>query len=255
MVEGINYKFLRKIGLTESEIKVYLALLSLVISSKGKLVKEARIAPSKIYDVTDKLIEKGLCSMIIKNGVKHFMAAPPIRIKDYLEKKREEIVREEDELKKIMPGLESYYNKLPKETRIELFVGWKGIETVYVSLLDLAKKNDEVNIIGAGTGKNERKLDRFYTKYGKIAFQKGLNVKVIFNENARDYIEKIEINIKKRYNKKFLFEHTPTELLMFKEFTSIIIRREEPLAILIKDKETSDSFRRYFHELWKIAKN
>ena len=44
MEEETNYEFLRRIGLTESEIKVYLALLKLGASSKGKLVKEAKIA-------------------------------------------------------------------------------------------------------------------------------------------------------------------------------------------------------------------
>ena len=182
------------------------------------------------------------------------MAAPPSRIKDYLTKKRDEILQEERELDKIMPKLESYHNQIPSEVNIEVFVGWKGMETVYVNLLNLAKRNQDVYIIGAGTSKNEQKLELFYTKYGKLAFSKNLNIKSIFNEDARAYIKRIEKNIKRKYNKRFLFEHTPTEMLIFKEFVSIIIRREEPLVILIKDRETSDSFKKYFEALWKIAK-
>ena len=81
MEEKISYNFLRKIGLTESEIKVYLALLKIGISSKGKIIKESKIAPSKVYEIADKLIEKGLCSTITKNGVKHFMVVKVRRIK------------------------------------------------------------------------------------------------------------------------------------------------------------------------------
>lgn len=254
MIEEISTRFLKRIGMTESETKVYLALLRLGSSSKGKLIKEAKIAPSKIYEVTDKLIERGLCSTAIRNGVKHFMAAPPSRIKDFLHKKHEEIVHEEKELEHIMPKLQSYYNNIPSEVRVEVFIGWKGMETVYVNLLDLAKRGDDVYIIGAGTGENERKLELFYTKHGRTAFNKNLNVKVIFNEGSRKYISNIEKNIKKAYNKKFLFEYTPTEVLIFKERIAIIIRRDEPLVILIQDKETADSFKKYFEELWKIAK-
>jgi len=254
MVEEISYNFLRKIGLTESEIKVYLALIKLGTSSKGNIIKESKIAPSKIYEITDKLIDKGLCSIILKNGIKHFMGASPTRIRDYLSKKQEEISQEEKELEKIMPRLQSHYNKMPKGVKVEVFIGWKGMETVYVSLLGIAKRGKEVNIIGAGTGKKEEKLELFYTRYGRIAFRKGLKIKAIFNENARNYIKKIEKNIKKTYNKRFLFEYTPTEMLIFMDLTAIIIRRDEPIVVLIKDKETADSFRKYFEELWKLAK-
>ena len=254
MKEEISYNFLRKIGLTESEIKVYLALIKLGTSSKGNLIKESKIAPSKIYEITDKLIDKGLCSTIIKNGVKHFMGAPPVRIRDYLRKKQEEILQEEKELEKIMPKLQSHYDNIPESVKVEVFIGWKGMETVYVNLLEMAKKNEEVYIIGAGTGKEEKKLELFYTKYGRMAFEKEIKIKVIFNENARNYIKKIEKNLKKTYNKRFLFDYTPTEILIFMNMTAVIFRRDEPIVVLIKDKETADSFRKYFEELWNIAK-
>lgn len=254
MKEKTSYNFLRKIGLTDSEIKVYLALIRLGTSSKGNLIKESKITSSKIYEITDKLIDKGLCSIVIKNGVKHFMGAPPVRIRDYLGKKQEEILQEEKELDKIMPKLQSQYENIPESVKVEVFIGWKGVETVYINLLDIAKKNEEVYIIGAGTGREEKKLEFFYTKYGRIAFKKGLKVKVIFNENARDYIEKIERNIRKSYNKKFLFDYTPTEILIFRNMTAILFRREDPIIVLIKDKETADSFRKYFEELWNISK-
>ena len=254
MEEEISYNFLRKIGLTESEIKVYLALIRLGTSQKGGLIKESKIAPSKIYEIVDKLIDKGLCSTIVKNGVKHFMGAPPVRIRNYLYKKQEEILQEEKELEKALPKLQSYYDNIPESVKVEVFMGWRGMETVYVTLLEMAKKNEEVHIIGAGTGKEEKKLELFYTKYGREAFKKGLKIKIIFNESARKYIEKIEKNLKKTYNKRFLFDYTPTEISIFRNMTAIILRRDEPLAILIKDRETADSFRKYFEELWNISK-
>lgn len=254
MKEETSYNFLRKIGLTESEIKVYLALIKLGSSSKGNIIKESKIAPSKVYEITDKLIDKGLCSIIIKNGIKYFMGAPPIRIRDYLRRKQEEILQEEKELEKIMPTLQSHYNNIPESVKVEVFIGWKGIETVYINLLDMAKKNEEVHIIGAGTSKEEKKLELFYTKYGRMAFKKGLKIKAIFNESARGYVAKLEKNLKKIYNKRFLFDYTPTEILIFRNMVAILFRRDEPLIVLIKDRETANSFRKYFEELWNISK-
>ena len=245
---------MRKIGLTDSEIKVYLALLRLGISSKGKITQKSGIAPSKIYDVTDKLIAKGLASTVTKNGVKHFMAAPPVRFKDYLKERRIEMEQDEIELEKVMPALQSYSKQKEGEVKVEVFMGWKGLETVYRNFIDLSSAGDEFLVIGAGTGENEPKLQLFYSKHGKQAFEKGMNVKAIFNEQARNYIQKIEKNIRRKYTKRFLFEHTPTEVMVFRDFAGIHIRGSEPIIILIHDRKTADSFRAYFAELWKIAK-
>lgn len=253
MKEEISYKALEKIGLTGSEAKVYLALLRLGTTPKGRLLKETRTAHSKIYEVINKLVDKGLCSTVIKNRVKHFSAAPPSRIKDYLSEKREEIAEEEKILGKMLPNLESLQQQTLKETHIEIFTGWKGMGTVYNRCLDNAKKGDEVFIMGAGVGNNEEKFELFFTKYGKIAFRKGIKIKVIFNKNARPYIAKIEKNLRRKYDKRFLFSFTPTELLIFKDITAITIRKKEPVIVLIRDRETADSFEKYFNELWKIA--
>ena len=73
----INTEILEEIGLTKSEIKVYLALLKLGSSTKKSIVKESGITHSKLYEITDKLINKGLVSYVRKNKVLHFSAAPP----------------------------------------------------------------------------------------------------------------------------------------------------------------------------------
>ncbi len=150
--------------------------------------------------------------------------------------------------------LQSLYEKIPEGVKVEVFMGWRGVETVYINLLDIAKRNEEVHIIGAGTAKEEKKLELFYTKYGRMAFKKRLKIKVIFNENARGYIENIEKNINRNYNKRFLFDYTPTEILIFRDVTAIVFRRDDPIITLIRDRETANSFIKYFRELWKIAK-
>jgi HTH-type transcriptional regulator, sugar sensing transcriptional regulator len=213
MMEEIDYNLLEDIGLTKSEIKVYLALLETGTASKNKLLKHAKIASSKVYEIIDKLVEKGLCSVATINGIKNFTAAHPSRIKDYLTKRKEDLSHKERILEEMMPKLESLHSQFSKEVNIEVFIGWKGLETVYTTQINTAKKGDEGYIIGAGTGNNQQKLELFYTKYGKIAFEKGLKIKVIFNEDAKQYVSRIENNLGRKYNKRFLLEHTPSELL------------------------------------------
>ena len=127
-----NSDLLKKIGLTDSESKVYLALLKIgKLTSKGEILKESKIAASKIYIVLDKLMDKGLASTIIKNNVKHFSAAPPSRLKDYLDQKKQDIIENEKTADELLPKLELYYKSFREKTTAEVFFGWKGLETAY----------------------------------------------------------------------------------------------------------------------------
>ncbi len=83
---------------------------------------------------------------------------------------------------------------------------------------------------------------------------KGIKVKLIYNENARAYARNIEKEMGITFIKKFLFKTTPVEVAVAKNLTAIVILKTEPVVILVRDKETADSFRTYFEELWQIAK-
>ena len=252
-MKDLTLHYLENIGLTKSEIKVYAALLEIGESSKGEIVRKAKIAASKVYDILDKLMNKGLASVVIKNNIRYFRAANPLRIKDYVNKKKEELIQQEKSLDKIMPELRLLYETKEEESIIQVFKGWKGMETVYSSLISQAKKNDTISVLGAGTGIKELQLELFFTKYRKIALKKGMKTRIIFNINAKKYVASMEKNVGKIEEKRFLFQHTPSEIVISKNDVIILIRRSEPIIIHMKDKETAKSFLDYFSELWKIA--
>ena len=64
----MNTKVLEDLGLTKSEIKVYLSLLSLGPSSAGAILQKAKIQNSVLHFSLNNLIEKGLVSYI-KKGI------------------------------------------------------------------------------------------------------------------------------------------------------------------------------------------
>lgn len=248
-------ELLQKIGLTDSESKVYLALLKLgKFSQKGEILKHAKIAPSKIYHILDKLIDKGLASTIIKNNVKHFAPASPSRIKDYLATKHDEILEEQKTAEELLPKLEGLYESVKEKTTAEIFMGWKGMETAYTTVLTGLKKGETVFVLGASEGTYPEKTKRFYKKYSVKMKLRGLKSKIIFNEGSRDYVARAEKEANIKYNKRFLFENTTVEMFMANDVVAIVMLKEEPIIILIKDKDTTKSFITYFDALWKIAK-
>jgi sugar-specific transcriptional regulator TrmB len=74
----MNTKILEDIGLTKTEIKIYLALLKLGQSTTTNIIKDAGIHASKVYEFLDKLIKKGLVSY-------NSIAAHPARPEDHMD--------------------------------------------------------------------------------------------------------------------------------------------------------------------------
>ena len=57
---------LTEIGLSDSEKKVYLALLELGDSTRSDIVNRAKVTGSKVYELLEKLQDKGFVSIYLK---------------------------------------------------------------------------------------------------------------------------------------------------------------------------------------------
>jgi sugar-specific transcriptional regulator TrmB len=254
-MERAIVEVLNKIGLTNSEAKVYLALLKLKKpSSKTSIIYESKISSSKVYEILNKLKDKGLVSTITNEGISNFIAASPSKLKDYLEKKKELISLEEKEVSNILPNLEEMYKSLKENTTAEIFIGWKGMETAYSTILNSMTKGQKAYILGASEGEDKEKTKEFFLKYASLSKLKGIKVKILFNENAKGYVSKTEKELRIKFNKRFISKSTPVEIAFSENITALIILKAEPIILLIKDKDTAEGFKFYFEELWKTEK-
>ncbi|MBU0456544.1 MAG: helix-turn-helix domain-containing protein [Nanoarchaeota archaeon] len=245
---------LRKIGLTDGEIKVYQALLELGETTKTKLAKVSGIAPSNIYDVTNRLVEKGIISKVEKNGIAHFSPANPKKILDFLEQKEKEIEEERNVVNSILPTLLQQFKEVKEKINVEVFQSWNGLKTIFEDLLEECEKGDKNYIFGASKGESEKQADIFFLKYSKLREKKGIITNIIFNEELRKRKERIAFFQKsKKYNIKFLQQSTPAEIMLYKNKSCIIILTKEPLIIRITSNEVMDSFKQYFEVMWKEA--
>lgn len=249
------YEALREIGLTDSEAKVYLALLKLGPTQKGQILKETKTAPSKIYHVIQKLIDKGLVSYFNKNNVKQFKAASPENIKEYIAQKKKNLEKQEKKFSKIIPQLKKLHESPKKEPTAEIFYGWRGLETIHNDVYNTLSEGETDFVFGASKGGDTKKIQEFFIKQSFRKKRKEIKIKAIFNENSREHAEITSRKGKSGLVKKFLPTTVPVEVNVYGDKVAIINLRKQPLIFLIKDKETAEAFREYFKELWKIAKH
>jgi predicted transcriptional regulator len=252
----MNIRDLTKIGLTEGEIKIYDALLELGETTRTELAKKSGISPSKIYDVVNRMMEKGIVSSVKKQGILHFSAANPDRLKDFLEKKEEEIKSEKLVVDALLPSLMARYMEKEEKTDVEVFYGWEGMRTVYSDIVKSLKKGDQNYIFGASLGLDPKQADIHFSKYNQEVEKKGYTINIIFNENMRGYKDRIGYYATHKQHKvRYLYQDTFTELNFYKDIVLIVMLLKKPIVIRVKSKEAADSCRKFFATMWKQSKS
>ena len=158
----MNTKVLKDVGLTETEIKIYIALLSLGATSAGKIVEETGVYRKNLYDALNKLIEKGLVTYVIENKIKFFQAKSPDNLITYLDEQKSKVDEKKQEIEKLIPELKSKFTSPTPEIVAEIYRGIEGIKTILKECLN----HKEVLFIGA-TGDVQDRLPYFWPQYNK----------------------------------------------------------------------------------------
>ena len=246
-------EMLEKIGLTENEAKTYLALLDLGESSVGKIVERAGVASSKVYELLDKLMEKGLVSTHIENNVKYFKAANPSRIKEYIHSRVNELKEDESEFDKILPSLLSGFKETKKATEVELFTGYKGVRTVFYDMIRELGKSDEFLVIGGGDSPSANENTKlFFEQIHRKRAEKEIVQRIIFSEARRKSYSLMRAF--KHTIARFLPYGTPSTINIYDDTTILLVMSPSPAAIRIRDRTITESYRQYFERMWKIAR-
>ena len=240
-------KQLEKLGLLESESRVYLALLSLGPSPAGKIAKETKLNRVSVYKALHKLIEIGLVSYVIKANRKEYEAADPSSINKLIAEKEQEL----EKLRGQLPSLRKLFETTKKAVGTNIYEGIKGAKTIWEELLKECKKGDEWLILGAP--KSAAILGGYFRDFNVRRAKKGVRMKIIYNKNAT---ELIKIRKKQPLTKvKVMPEEyiTPASIEIVKNRALVVLYEPQILVFAINSKEVADSFRQYFNLLWKIA--
>ncbi len=240
---------LKEIGLTDGEIKVYLALIKLGSTTTGQITKQSNISGSKVYEVLERLINKGLAAFVNKNNIKYFEATSPEKILNYLDEKQEKIQSEKSSIMKIIPELILKQQNTQK-SEVKVFTGFEGIKTANEDIISTLNKGEEW--LSMGLTEQPETWEIYFNKKQKERAKKGIIHKHLINNKYKSLIQERK---KLPYTQfKFLPEELemPTSTEIYKDKVLIfILIKENPMAIMIHNKQVAESFRKYFQVLWK----
>ncbi|MFH0906243.1 MAG: helix-turn-helix domain-containing protein [archaeon] len=248
----IDINHLEKIGLTKSEAKVYLELLRYGSSTKTPISKLSGVSQSKIYEVLDRLIKKGLCTSTIVNGIKRFQVSSPEKILYYLDLKKKDIENDEKYISNYIPALNELYNSKNKLTSTKVYEGMEGFKTMLSELSKDLNKDEEYLGMGAISNK-KTSFNIYWKKWHKKRVKLGVKARILFSEKIDSEYYSFFKDLEYTSIRKIEMI-TPSAVAIYKDKTIIFDYSEKPSFIQIENEKISKSFRSFFSSMWKIAK-
>lgn len=236
------------VGLTPGEAKVYLAMIHIGPSRVGKIVEISGVSQSKIYNVLDRLILKGLASYNLQDNIKYFQSLEPSRLHEYIQRKEDEVRRQKEVLTQIISDLSKNVNAAKRSTS-EIFIGERSLRSAYMTLLSDSKRGDILRYFYPYPNAHEN-ASPFYSRFYKYQKSKGLVERGIVNSDFKNsqHFKEIPKDVKLRHVNFPL----PGTIDIFAD-KLLIIDWKTITGILITSSEIAGIFVDYFDSIWKIA--
>jgi HTH-type transcriptional regulator, sugar sensing transcriptional regulator len=234
------------LGLSPSEIKVYLHLAKNGSNYAKKISFETKINRTNVYECLDRLIAKGLVASITKNKIKWYEAKTTSAILSLVEQKEQELKSTKNLLEEDIKNFKPNENKKPLEATV--FTGKKGLRNVFEEIIELKKP---ISIIAS-----HLQFQEFFEDYFELWHKKRIQGKI---PQRSLFPLELKNKLKKRKMLEYRFienEYSnPTTTVIYGDNCLFIEWSHEPMAIKIQNSDIVKSHLNYFNLLWKLAKD
>ncbi|MDO8516533.1 MAG: helix-turn-helix domain-containing protein [Nanoarchaeota archaeon] len=240
-------EILEELGLSETEARVYLALIDTGSSLAGPIIKKTGLHRGTTYQILQRLKEKGLVSSIIQGKKQYFQPVNPERLMDILKQRQEK-------LEEILPNLKAKLKASEEKQEVTVYSGVKGIRSLMDKILEDLNPEGKYYDFGV-SGLFKEIMKEYWDIWQKKKRKYKIKSYVIFNEE----VKKKNPQLLKDYYGEARFHpkeySSITDTIIYKDFVILFIwTAKPPIAVVIKNKGNADSYKNQFKLMWKYSK-
>ena len=230
-------------GLTRNEVRVYLALLKLGSSTAIEITRKSKVHRVNVYDVLERLQEKGLISCVMQAHKRIYEAANPQQLL-HLVKQKEQLVMD------ILPQLEQDFKFKKEKQQVSYFLGTEGLMRAYFMMLE---QNATIFGIG-GSGLNRQYLKHRHALWNKERMKRKIHMKTLYYEFTRQDKElgwqdqTVQIRYLPDKFKTLGMVDICGDLVI-----NLLPIEGNVMAIVIENRVLADTYRQFFHFMWQYA--
>lgn len=249
---------LKALGITDGEIEVYTALLTLGPSTNSPIARIARLQSSTVYYCLNSLIEKGFVSFISRGNRRYFSALEPSMLPHILDQRMQSLKETRDAIVRIIPDLERKKKVLESRTTAEVHEGFSSFQNLFFEILHKLKKGDRYEAFVIEQAFEEPKEFRLlFMRHNRALHTKGITLRLLAPESMRTIFRKM-------YGKKFLRTYQQVRYTKQKipvgitVYTDTVITHVfeagKPISFKIQHRPLAQTYREYFEEAWTGAR-
>lgn len=242
---------LLQLSFSDKEIDVYIAILQNNESSIPSLAKETKLSRGTVYDITEKLKEKGFVVEIKKGKKRRLISESPTnKFYRLLDKKQDELKMAKTAVENILPAIKAINVNEDYKPQIRVYAGERGFRQVWDEIF--YEKKDFLSIARIETYIKFMGKD-FLTEIQERKMKLGLKSRAI-NETSPAAEEMRLSDVKyaretRLVPKDFQF---PSSEIIFGDKVAMFSTREENIIIVIESKDFAETHRAYFEMIWKF---
>ncbi|MCK5026031.1 MAG: hypothetical protein KAS15_05535 [Nanoarchaeota archaeon] len=233
---------LRRYGLSEKEIGVYLSLLKLGNATTNRISEITDIRRSTVYEVLESLKKKGLVGGFQKHKKQYFNAAKPSVLIDLLHDK-------ENMIKTILPDMNKLSQLICEKPRVEVFAGISGIKTASEDMLNYK----EILIYGATT-LADNLLGHYNANFAERRTKKKIMLKAVIAKDVPDHMLKTNVRRYTKIRTLQFFKGHNSVYFIYGSKVMIMTLGEELMIMRVTSSLLVESQRIIFNFLWDLGK-
>lgn len=243
-------KELELLGLSPNEAKIYETLLLMGECAVGQIATQSNIHRRNVYDVLNRLVEKGLVFQIFQGKETLYHCVDPSKLLELLKEK-------ETAFQKILPRLEMIFQKKPPVNAAYIYKGLEGYKNY---LRDLIRVGETTYFLGAKAlwftpNTSLSMLHQFQKELEK----KKLTYYTIFDPRVPEKLPGAIETVAGEYRILPKGYETPAVCDIFGDyvvtFSSVDVGNfgDDGSIFVMQNKELADSYRTWFQFIWDFC--
>jgi len=239
-------QIIQKLGFSENESKIYLALLELGAANVSDIAEKSKVKRTSCYVILEELLKKSLITKTKLKGKTQYLAESPERLLK-IAQEREEI------LKTFMPQFQSLYNLSETKPKIKFYEGQAG----YISICEdsLERSGNEILFIGNLDNLHEVVTTEWDNRVyipTRVKNNKHIRIATLESESMKNLQKK---DLEQLRQIRFLPEGTKFDASMFiyGDTISIISSEKELMGLIIDSKPIAQMAKSMFEFIWPTA--
>ncbi len=207
-----------------------------------EIARKSGVHRVNVYEILEKLLEKGLAGTVIKSAKRRYSASDPDQISALLKEK--ELLLED-----AMPKLRKEYKAKKEGQSVYQFEGPEGVFQAYKMMLG----QRQTIYAWGGSGMNRQYLRHRHEIWNKERKERNIHGKGLYYENSRGKGSWDDPTMEIRYLPDE--SKTPCMVDICGSLTINLIPTPGDIkAIVIDNLQLAESYRRFFLFMWQFAK-